>query len=148
MMLTFAFHAAQKSTTPKSQPATEEGEESGRDKGEPGAEPEDGEPITDFHRLLLLRLLRPDRFPIAMAAYVSDNLALDLSQEAELSLDQLSDALNFGMGGVLVLLPSDNDSQRLSKMVMSTPPGECIKKLAEVCQNLNLTSTFWCTCTV
>ena len=83
-----------------------------------------------------------------MAAYVSDNLALDLSQEAELSLDQLSDALNFGMGGVLVLLPSDNDSQRLSKMVMSTPPGECIKKLAEVCQNLNLTSTFWCKYTV
>ena len=30
--------------------------------------------LTDFHQLLLLRLLRPDRFPVAMATYVSKHL--------------------------------------------------------------------------
>ena len=52
--------------------------------------------------------------------------------EKDLSLEQLMEALGFGMGGVLVLLPSDAHAQRVSKMTMTTPPGECVRKLAEV----------------
>ena len=78
------------------------------------------EPVTDFHKLLLIRLLRPDRFPTAMADYVSANIELDPDVEPNISLDRLMEALSCGMGGVLVLLPTDNNSQRLTKMLTTT----------------------------
>ena len=89
------------------------------------------EPVTDFHKLLLIRLLRPDRFPTAMADYVSANIELDPDVEPNISLDRLMEALSCGMGGVLVLLPTDNNSQRLTKMLTTTPPLECIKQIAQ-----------------
>ena len=97
------------------------------------------EPATDFHKLLLIRLLRPDRFPIAMAHYVSANMELDADVEPNISLERLMEALSCGMGGVLVLLPTDSNSQRLTKMLTTTPPVECIQRIAQ-------SSSIECTC--
>ncbi len=45
--------------------------------------------LSDFHQLILLRMLRPDRLPIAMARYVNKHLSLDLQDETTSAADQV-----------------------------------------------------------
>lgn len=35
-------------------------------------------PLSEFHQLLLLRMLRPDRLPVALAKYINKYLTLNL----------------------------------------------------------------------
>ena len=62
-------------------------------------------PLTEFHLLLLLRLLRPDRLTIAVATYVSKNLSLNLEDQSQFGVNQLMDSVSNHHVGVLVLTP-------------------------------------------
>ncbi|KAM4795913.1 dynein axonemal heavy chain 9-like [Rhinophrynus dorsalis] len=74
--------------------------------------------ITDFHRLLVLRALRPDRFPSALSRYVRglagdlalDNLPDDITEIARLEENIL---------GVLVIMPTGTNISSYGGAVMS-----------------------------
>lgn len=89
-------------------------------------------PLSEFHLLLLLRLLRPDRLPTAMATYVSKHLNLNLNSQTEFGIEQLMDSVANQHIGVLVLLPpsaSQTDDHTVSSVGMTANPVDHIKDI-------------------
>ncbi|XP_022099208.1 dynein beta chain, ciliary-like [Acanthaster planci] len=87
--------------------------------------------LTEFHQLILLRLLRPDRFPAAVAHYVRRHLT---------SVKPLASSVGSLLGsaqrllGVLVLLPPTpafGNSQLGSGMKMKAKPVDVLKTIAQ-----------------
>ena len=88
--------------------------------------------LTEFHQLILLRLLRPDRFPVAMAHYVRRHLT---------SVQPLASSAGSLLGsaqrllGVLVLLPPTpafGNRQLGSGLKMKAKPVDILKAIAQV----------------
>ena len=52
--------------------------ESTKSEKEPLSKSPDLGPLSEFHQLLLLRMLRPDRLPVALAKYINKYLTLNL----------------------------------------------------------------------
>ncbi|XP_052258855.1 uncharacterized protein LOC127863384 isoform X2 [Dreissena polymorpha] len=90
-------------------------------------------PMTEFHQLLLLRMLRPDRLPIAMAKYINKYLTLNLPDQIEFNLqDMLKDSKRHL--GVLLLLPARMDqpsANPVNRLRLTHPPVEVLLKLAK-----------------
>ena len=81
--------------------------------------------MTDFHRLLLLRCLRPDRLTSAMTEYVGDILD-NLQAKINFSLPEILKQIEHSIP-ILVLLP-DNAFHEMS----TDSPAKAILQLAEV----------------
>ena len=86
--------------------------------------------LTEFHQLILLRILRPDRLPIAMSRYVSEYL--NVESEQNLTLDQLLETASERHCGILVLLP--NKDKNLPDFV-ETNSAQIVSNLAAVSEN-------------
>ena len=86
--------------------------------------------LSDFHQLVLLRMLRPDRLPTAMSRYVSQYLSL--RADGNLTLNQVLDMASHKHHGILVVLPSKDSALPFS---VEKSPREIVSKLAEVCMN-------------
>ena len=91
-------------------------------------------PLTDFHQLLLLRMLRPDRLPVGLSKYINKYLTLNLPEQVEFSLaDVLKDSKRHL--GVLLLLPENLScmtSHPVSRLRLTTPPVDVLFSLAKV----------------
>ena len=91
-------------------------------------------PLTDFHQLLLLRMLRPDRLPVGLSKYINKYLTLNLPEQVEFSLsDVLKDSKRHL--GVLLLLPENSSSMTshpVSRLRLTTPPIDVLFSLAKV----------------
>ncbi|XP_078672103.1 uncharacterized protein LOC144911712 isoform X1 [Branchiostoma floridae x Branchiostoma belcheri] len=91
-------------------------------------------PMTDFHQLLIMRCLRPDRLPFAMAKYVQKHMPGVLGNKATPSLEAILDAAGDSHIGVLVLLsPSLNSSSQpnIAAIDIKKHPVEVLKSLAK-----------------
>ena len=90
--------------------------------------------MTDFHQLLLLRMLRPDRLPIALVNYVNKHLTLNLPDQSDFNLaDTLKDAKR--QLGVLLLLPPSVTSGLKpfsTRLRMTDQPTNVLFKMAQV----------------
>ncbi|KAK3108743.1 hypothetical protein FSP39_014630 [Pinctada imbricata] len=90
-------------------------------------------PLSDFHQLLLMRMLRPDRLQAALIRYVNKHLTLNLPEQMGFNLsDTLQDAKRHH--GVLLLLPPSVDSDVAhpsTKLSFTQPPVEILKKMAQ-----------------
>ena len=82
--------------------------------------------MTDFHGLLILRCLRPDRLTSAMREYVGEILD-NLQAQIHLSLPEILSQIEHSIP-ILVLLP-DNSLREMS----ADSPAKAILQLAEVC---------------
>ncbi|XP_071095883.1 uncharacterized protein [Haliotis cracherodii] len=89
--------------------------------------------LSEFHQLLILRMLRPDRLPAALARYVEKNLNLTLPKETGFNLgDVLLDARSHL--GVLLLLPpspSHLHSCSVSRLRLTHSPVTMLTDLAK-----------------
>ncbi|XP_053409232.1 uncharacterized protein LOC123561373 isoform X4 [Mercenaria mercenaria] len=96
-------------------------------------------PLTEFHQLLLLRMLRPDRLPVALGKYINKYLTLNLPDQIEFNLqDTLRDSRRHL--GVLLLLPeslASVKSQPVTRLKMTHPPVDVLFKLAKT-ENVNV----------
>lgn len=91
-------------------------------------------PMTDFHQLLLLRMLRPDRLPTALVNYVNKHLTLNLPDQSDFNLaDTLKDAKR-QMGVLLLLPPSITSGLKpySTKLRMTDQPVDVLYKMAQV----------------
>lgn len=90
--------------------------------------------LNDFHKMLILRMLRPDRLPTALLEYTHNHLAAyDPEEETFNVREVLSDARKHW--GVLVLLPSpahDANSHAASRLKLTISPVEELINLAKV----------------
>ena len=92
--------------------------------------------LTDFHQLLLLRLLRPDRLPTAMAHYVKRHLNLTSADAGKLSMQQVIDVTHANHTGILVLTPpvtADMDVSNVDNQTTHMSPVSTICAIAQVC---------------
>ena len=92
--------------------------------------------LSDFHQLLLLRLLRPDRLPTAMTNYVNRHLSLTTDDTGKLTLEQILDVTRDSHTGVLVLSPpvmADSDVSNVCDSSGDVSPVSIICDIAEVC---------------
>ena len=99
----------------------------------------DSSDLSDLHRLLLIRLLRPDRFRIATADYITKHFNFPTDSTTTLSFSHVTEALNSGSSGILVLLPTSTastESLTVSKVKMTTQPVDNIQTLAKVSSTL------------
>ncbi|XP_070202269.1 uncharacterized protein [Littorina saxatilis] len=95
-------------------------------------------PLNDFHQLLILRMLRPDRLPTALARYTDKHLNLndpleDSMNIAEVLLDARSHL------GVLLLLPTSASSPAMvpeSRLKLTRNP---VDVLCAVAKSVNIT---------
>ena len=92
--------------------------------------------LTEFHQLILLRILRPDRLPTAMSRYVSEYL--NVGSEQNLTLDQLLETASEKHCGILILLP--NKDRSLPDFV-ETNSAQIVSNLAAVSKNILETNT-------
>ncbi|CAH1797693.1 unnamed protein product [Owenia fusiformis] len=79
-------------------------------KGDDEENEEDSGQINDFHQLLLIRILRPDRFPTAMSKYIEKNLDISLSEEPPLTIEDVTKSANGLHNGLFILVPSGSAS--------------------------------------
>ena len=91
--------------------------------------------LTEFHQLILLRLLRPDRFPVAAGRYVAHHLT---------AVKALPSSIGSILGsaqrllGVLVLLPPTpafGNKQFSSNLKMKVKPVDVLRGVAQVSEN-------------
>ncbi|XP_069115919.1 uncharacterized protein [Argopecten irradians] len=99
-----------------------------------GSKSPDLGPLSDFHQLLLLRMLRPDRLPIALVRYVNKHLTINLPNQSEFNIHEVLKDAKRHLGVLLLLPPSvingtRNPSSRLS---LTHPPVEVLLQLAEL----------------
>ncbi|XP_023931015.1 dynein beta chain, ciliary-like [Lingula anatina] len=98
--------------------------------------PEDPDiPLTDFHRMLLVRMMRPDRTPAAMATYVNKYLAPHLTAGREPKLSDIQRLMKGNEYGLLVLLPPTpacSDQHPTSSLNMIEHPRETLLNMAKV----------------
>ena len=91
-------------------------------------------PLSDFHQLLLLRMLRPDRLPVGLAKYINKYLTLNLPEQVEFNLtDVLADSKCHL--GVLLLLPENLScmkSHPVTRLKLTSPPVDVLFGLAKV----------------
>ncbi|XP_056010102.1 uncharacterized protein LOC125667097 [Ostrea edulis] len=90
-------------------------------------------PLSDFHQLLLLRMLRQDRLLAALVRYVNKHLTINLPEQTEFNLsDVLQDAKRH-LGVLLLLPPSLSQSQQhpSNRLRLTKPPLEVLKKMAQ-----------------
>eukprot|EP00105_Crassostrea_gigas_P044993 XP_019929141.1 PREDICTED: dynein beta chain, ciliary isoform X4 [Crassostrea gigas] len=90
-------------------------------------------PLSDFHQLLLLRMLRQDRLPAALVRYVNKHLTINLPEQTDFNLsDVLQDAKRH-LGVLLLLPPSVSESQQhpSNRLRLTKPPVEVLKKMAQ-----------------
>ena len=93
-------------------------------------------PLNDFHQLLILRMLRPDRLPSALAHYTDKHMNLhdpleDSMNMAEVLLDARSQL------GVLLLLPTSAASPAMvpeSRLKLTSNPVDVLCGVAKVCR--------------
>ena len=115
----------------ETRPGSSESQKS--DEKDPSKSPDLG-PLTDFHQLLLLRMLRPDRLPVGLSKYINKYLTLNLPEQIEFSLsDVLIDSKRHL--GVLLLLPenlSQMKSHPVTRLRLTTPPVDVLFSLAKV----------------
>ena len=102
------------------------------EKGDQEEDEQTQDSMTDFHGLLILRCLRPDRLTSAMREYVGEILD-NLQAQIYLSLSEILTQIEHSVP-ILVLLP---DSSLRAMSVDS--PAKAILELAEVCA-MNLLS--------
>ena len=91
--------------------------------------------LSDFHQLLLMRLLRPDRFPTALANYVTQHFNLNPEDMPTPNLDMVLDGVRAGHQGVLVLLPpspANSDIPIPSSVKLVQEPKDIIAQIAQV----------------
>lgn len=99
------------------------------------ASPELGS-LSDFHQLLLLRLLRPDRLPTTMAHYVKRHLSLTTDDMGKLSVQQVLDVTHDSHTGILVLTPpvtANADVTNVANLALHVSPVSVICAIAKVC---------------
>ncbi|XP_052060514.1 uncharacterized protein LOC127700861 isoform X4 [Mytilus californianus] len=90
-------------------------------------------PMTEFHQLLLLRMLRPDRLPTALVNYVNKHLTLNLPDQSDFNLaDTLKDAKRH-LGVLLLLPPSVTSGVKpfSTKLRMTDQPIDVLYKMAK-----------------
>nr|XP_022320176.1 dynein beta chain, flagellar outer arm-like isoform X6 [Crassostrea virginica] len=90
-------------------------------------------PLSDFHQLLLLRMLRQDRLPAALVRYVNKHLTINLPEQSKFNLtDVLQDAKRH-LGVLLLLPPSVSESRQhpSNRLRLTKPPVQVLKKMAE-----------------
>ncbi|XP_071959570.1 uncharacterized protein [Antedon mediterranea] len=88
-------------------------------------------PLTDFHQLLLIRLLRPDRLPIVMARYISKHFTSVKPFKCTIPAILSSATLSLG---VLILMPpspSMNNEHFPSSLKMNKSPVELLCSYAQ-----------------
>ena len=102
-------------------PGLDEDEEGHQDK----EDEQTHDTMTDFHGLLILRCLRPDRLTSAMREYVGEILD-NLQAEIYISLPEILKQIEHSIP-ILVLLP-DNSFREMS----ADSPAKAILQLAEV----------------
>lgn len=100
-------------------------EEEDRQENEVGEEEQTQNTMTDFHGLLILRCLRPDRINSAMREYVGEILD-NLQAQIYLSLPEILKQIEHSIP-ILILLP-DNSFREMS----TDSPAKAILQLAEV----------------
>ncbi len=90
--------------------------------------------LTDFHQLILLRILRPDRLPSAMSRYVNRHLT---------SVKPLASSIGSLIGsserllGVMVMLPPTpafGNKQLMSNFSLKQKPTGVLHSIAQVCE--------------
>jgi len=92
--------------------------------------------LSDFHQLLLLRLLRPDRLPSTLAHYVTRHLSLTTDDTDKLSVEQVLDVTHDSHTGILVLTPpvtADTDVSNVTNLSLHVSPVSIICAIAQVC---------------
>ena len=106
-------------------------------------------PLNDFHQLLILRMLRPDRLPSALAHYTDKHMNLhdpleDSMNMAEVLLDARSQL------GVLLLLPTSAASPAMvpdSRLKLTSNPVDVLCGVAKVSRSsLLLLLLLWLVC--
>ncbi len=86
-------------------------------------------PLSDFHHMILLRMLRPDRLPIVMSRYVSQHISLNIGGDKNLSLEQALTMSSSQQHAILIIMPCNK------KMMIPCEEGspvEIVSSLAEV----------------
>lgn len=66
---------------------------------------------TPFHKLLLLRALRPDRLPNALKEYVKDSLGERYIEQPSFDMQQVYDQMNYKIPAFFVLFPGVDATQ-------------------------------------
>ena len=92
--------------------------------------------VSAFHKLLIVRMLRPDRLTIAMSSYVQAHLNLSIvgggSSSVYRDLQAMVGSLH---AGVLILMPprpAGNLQQPLSSLSMTRHPADILQDVAKV----------------
>lgn len=94
--------------------------------------------LGDFHCLLILRVLRPDRFHIAMGTYVHQQLLQNNLGPCDITFDQILKAVGGSLQAFLVTQsPSPGsrfgDPQGVSGQTGARTCLDCIERLSKVC---------------
>ncbi|XP_055866060.1 uncharacterized protein LOC106055129 isoform X2 [Biomphalaria glabrata] len=92
--------------------------------------------LNDFHKLLLLRLLRPDRIPTALTAYTQRHLNKFNKVKSSSINEVVSDARK--LWGVLILLPQSIDTTSghpASRLKLTLSP---VDKLVQLAKSANV----------
>ncbi|KAJ8316357.1 hypothetical protein KUTeg_006371 [Tegillarca granosa] len=90
-------------------------------------------PLSDFHQLLLLRMLRPDRLPVALVRYVNKHLTLNLPEQSDFSLTEVIQDAKRHLGVLLLLPPSASNGNKYpaAKLRLTQPPVEILRSMAK-----------------
>ncbi|GFO25145.1 dynein beta chain, ciliary-like, partial [Plakobranchus ocellatus] len=107
--------------------------EGGRGNAGPQTPPLEGGRLNDFHRLLLLRMLRQDRLPTALLTYTQRHLALYDPEEEVFNVNEILKEARKHLG-VLVLLPpapSDPRGHPAMRLKLTRSPVEELILLAK-----------------
>ncbi len=86
-------------------------------------------PLSDFHHMILLRMLRPDRLPIVMSRYVSQHISLNIGGDRNLSLEQALTMSSSQQHAILIIMPCN---KRMMTPCQEASPVEIVSSLAEV----------------
>lgn len=89
--------------------------------------------LTDFHQLLLLRMLRPDRLPSAMSTYVNKHLSLNLPEQTEFNVQETLENAKHHWGILLLLPPSPGpQASPATRLKLTDSPVKVLKLMAKV----------------
>jgi len=80
----------------------------GDEKAELAELPKSFKDISLFHRILLLRALRPDRLKGALTQYVTDSLGIDYIEQPSFSMQVVYDEMTYKTPAFFVLFPGVN----------------------------------------
>ncbi|KAK6172547.1 hypothetical protein SNE40_016179 [Patella caerulea] len=87
-------------------------------------------PLSDFHQLLIIRMLRPDRLPAALVRYIDKHLNLNLPAETDSGLaDILLDARHHD--GILLLLPPKHNKNPVRRLRLTQSPVQSLVNIAK-----------------